>query len=65
MRPRLVLSGSRYVERKGKDVGRAQLNLGMAKVYVDNNNPFQRTANYNRVQADALEDDRGSWRNCR
>lgn len=53
----------RYVERNGKDVGRAQVNLGEAKVYVFDR-PFRRTSGYNRVQRDARRDGRGSWRRC-
>lgn len=53
----------RYVERKGKDVGRAQVNLGAAKVYVFDR-PFRRTSGYRRVQRDARRDGRGSWRHC-
>ena len=53
----------RYVERKGKDVGRAQVNLGEAKVYVFDR-PFRRTNGYKRVQRDARRDGRGSWRDC-
>lgn len=54
----------RYVERKGKDVGRAQVNLGQAKVYVYDHKPFRRTSNYQRVQRDARQDARGSWSTC-
>lgn len=53
----------RYVERKGKDVGRAQVNLGAAKVYVFDR-PFRRTSAYQQVQRDARRDERGSWRRC-
>jgi len=54
----------RYVERKGKDVGRAQVNLGQAKVYVYDHNPFRRTANYQRAMRNARVNDRGSWDTC-
>lgn len=54
----------RYVERKGKDVGRAQVNLGQAKVYVYNHQPFRRTSNYQRVQRNARQNARGSWNTC-
>ena len=54
----------RYVERKGKDVGRAQVNLGQAKVYVYNHKPFRRTSNYQRVQRNARQNARGSWSSC-
>lgn len=53
----------RYVERQGKDVGRAQVNLGQAKVYVFDR-PFRRTSGYQRVQRDARRHGRGSWRKC-
>ena len=53
----------RYVERNGKDVGRAQVNLGEAKVYVFDR-PFRRTSGYRHVQRDARRDTRGSWRHC-
>ena len=54
----------RYVERRGKDVGRAQVNLGQAKVYVYNHKPFRRTSNYQRVQRNARQNGRGSWSSC-
>ena len=54
----------RYVERKGKDVGRAQVNLGQAKVYVYDHKPFRRTSGYQRVQRNARQHDRGSWGTC-
>jgi endonuclease YncB( thermonuclease family) len=54
----------RYVERDGRDVGRAQVNLGYATVYVYANTPFRRTAGYRRVQQDARQDGRGSWGTC-
>ena len=54
----------RYVERKGKDVGRAQVNLGQATVYVYDHTPFRRTANYKRVERSAKGSRRGSWNTC-
>lgn len=54
----------RYVERKGKDVGRAQVNLGQATVYVYDHTPFRRTADYKRVQRSAKGGHRGSWNTC-
>ncbi len=54
----------RYVERRGKDVGRAQVNLGQAKVYVYGGTPFRRTASYRHVQRDARQNARGSWSDC-
>ncbi len=54
----------RYVERKGKDVGRAQVNRGQAKVYVYDHTPFRRTAGYRHVQRGARQHHRGSWGTC-
>jgi endonuclease YncB( thermonuclease family) len=54
----------RYVERRGKDVGRAQVNLGQAHVYVYGGTPFRRTADYRRVQRDARDMSRGLWSGC-
>ena len=54
----------RYVERRGKDVGRAQVNLGQATVYVYNSVPFRRTANYRQVERSARSNRRGSWNTC-
>lgn len=54
----------RYVERRGKDVGRAQVNLGQATVYVYNRVPFRRTANYREVERSARTNRRGSWSTC-
>lgn len=54
----------RYVERKGKDVGRAQVNRGQAKVYVYDHTPFRRTAGYRHVQSGARQHHRGSWGTC-
>lgn len=54
----------RYVERKGKDVGRAQVNLGQARVYVYNHNPFRRVAGYRHLERSARAHGRGSWSTC-
>jgi len=54
----------RYVEHQGKDVGRAQVNLGQAKVYVYNGKPFRRTADYRTVGRSAQVHGRGLWRTC-
>lgn len=53
----------RYVQRDGKDVGRAQVNLGQARVYVFDR-PFRRTASYRTAERDARRDGRGSWDRC-
>ena len=54
----------RYVERRGRDVGRAQVNLGQATVYVYDHTPFRRTAGYKRVERSAKGSRRGSWNTC-
>ena len=54
----------RYVERKGKDVGRAQISLGQARVYVYNHNPFRRVAGCRHVERSACANERGSSSSC-
>ncbi|PVG80764.1 hypothetical protein DDE18_21165 [Nocardioides gansuensis] len=54
----------RYVERKGRDVGRAQVFTGHAQVYVYNNDPFRRTADYRRVERQAKAQGRSLWSEC-
>ena len=53
----------RYVERSGRDVGRKQLNRGLAEVYVFDS-PFARVGSYRRQRNAARAADRGSWRSC-
>ncbi len=56
----------RYVVKRstGRDLNRAQVWLGWARVYVYGGNPFERTASYRRAQADARSAPRGTWRVC-
>lgn len=54
----------RYVQRSGKDVGRAQVASGRAQVYVYRNDPFHRVGAYQRAQRRAEQADRGSWARC-
>lgn len=51
----------RYVTRAGRDVGRAQVWTGHAKVYVYGGTPFQRTALYRKVQREARSQAHGLW----
>ena len=55
----------RYVVKNGKDVNRAQVIRGWARVYVYDNNPFNRTAGYRKAQRLAKAAPRGVWRACR
>lgn len=54
----------RYVMKGSLDVGRRQLWLGNARVYVFHHHPFKRTRLYKKVSADARQHDRGIWGNC-
>lgn len=54
----------RYVQRRGKDVGRAQVLSGRAQVYVYRDDPFTRTRSYQRAEARAQSAHRGSWARC-
>lgn len=54
----------RYVERNGRDVGRAQLFTGHSEVYVYNNKPVRRTANYRVAQKQAMNRNAGLWSSC-
>ncbi len=54
----------RYVDRDGRDVGRAQVRAGLATTYVYQGNPFARTREYRRVEARARRAGRGSWSRC-
>lgn len=54
----------RYVHRRGKDVGRAQVAAGRATVYVYRSDPFRRTASYERAERRAVAQGRGSWGTC-
>lgn len=54
----------RYVQRRGKDVGRAQVAAGLAQVFVHRNDPFERARSYQRAERRADRQDRGSWSRC-
>ncbi|MDN4175633.1 thermonuclease family protein [Nocardioides sp. SOB77] len=54
----------RYVERKGRDVGRAQIFTGHSKVYVFNNDPVRRTGNYRTAEKQAKNRGAGLWSTC-
>lgn len=54
----------RYVQRRGKDVGRAQVTAGLAQVFVYRNDPFERAGAYQRAERRADRQDRGSWSRC-
>lgn len=53
----------RYVERRGRDVGRKQIRRGWAKVYVYQR-AFNRLPSYRRAEASARRHARGVWRFC-
>ena len=54
----------RYVQRRSRDVGKAQIASGLAQTYVYRNDPFERTQPYLRAEARADRLDRGSWSRC-
>jgi endonuclease YncB( thermonuclease family) len=54
----------RYVERKNRDVGRAQVFLGLATVYVYPNHPLARTHDYRRAEHQSGNQRRGLWQDC-
>ena len=56
----------RYVVKRstGRDLNRAQVWLGWARVYVYGGNPFERVASYRHAQSEAREAPRGIWKVC-
>ncbi len=54
----------RYVMRGRRDVGRAQISSGHARVYVYRNDPFLRTSDYRRAEGRSRAAGRGSWKRC-
>lgn len=54
----------RYVERQGRDVGRAQIFTGHSKVYAFNNDPVRRTAGYRIAERQAKNREAGLWSTC-
>jgi endonuclease YncB( thermonuclease family) len=56
----------RYVIKRstGRDMNRAQVARGWARVYVYNGNPFERVAGYRNAQSAAKAAPRGIWKVC-
>lgn len=54
----------RYVERRGRDLGLAQVRSGWARAYVYGGVPFARVEAYRRAEAAASSAGRGAWRFC-
>ena len=53
----------RYVELKGKDLGRKQVGRGWAEYFVFDR-PFDRVDSYRKKQRSARRHDRGVWGMC-
>jgi len=53
----------RYVESRGRDLGRKQVRKGWASVYVYDN-VFHRLSSYRRAAKKARHGDRGAWQLC-
>lgn len=54
----------RYVHKGGTDMNKAQVRAGNAKVYVYDNDPFQRTKAYKSAQSKAKRANAGLWGGC-
>lgn len=56
----------RYVTKASnkRDINRAQIYRGWAKVYVYDNNPFKRVKSYRTAQSQAKKAHRGIWGRC-
>lgn len=56
----------RYVvrSRDAVDLNRRQIGIGMARVYVYNNDPFKRVGAYRTAQYNARTGNRGLWATC-
>lgn len=56
----------RYVVRRHdtRDLNRAQVFWGMARVYVYDDTPFRRVTDYRKAQNSAKSNNRGLWRTC-
>lgn len=50
---------------RGRDLNKAQVLSGLADVYVYNNKPFNRWAQYDEARRVAKKTDRGSWKRCK
>jgi endonuclease YncB( thermonuclease family) len=53
----------RYVQRRGRDVGKRQVRKGWARPYVYER-PFKRLGKYRRANKKAKRSDRGVWGRC-
>lgn len=53
----------RYVQRRGRDVGKRQIRKGWARVYVYDD-PFKRVRSYRRAKRHAKRAHRGVWGKC-
>lgn len=53
-----------YVEVDGRDLNRAQLEKGFARVYVYRHKKFKRYKDYRRAERAAQKEDKGIWRYC-
>ncbi len=54
----------RYVERRGRDVGRAQVFTGYSQVDVADSDPVRRIGNYRVAEKQAKKRDAGLWATC-
>jgi endonuclease YncB( thermonuclease family) len=54
----------RYVERQGRDVGRAQVFFGFSKVYAYGGDPVLRTGNYRVAERQSRARGAGLWSTC-
>ena len=54
----------RYVTRSGDDVGLEQLRSGMAKIFVFEDDPFDRVDAYRKAQRGARQQGLGLWSAC-
>jgi endonuclease YncB( thermonuclease family) len=55
----------RYVMKSSRDMNRAQVARGWARVYVYNHHPFKRVDAYRKAQRRAKAAGRGIWSRCR
>lgn len=54
----------RYVSRSGDDVGLKQIQAGLAKIFVFEDDPFDRVDAYRKAQRGARKGDTGLWAAC-
>lgn len=53
-----------YIQRGGRDIGRAQIGRGWATTYVYDGKPFRRVDAYRRAEAGAAQAGRGAHELC-